>query len=166
MKNKVLDQVGLKASLLTYEPALSLSYPSPSALSLFRFRCPLSLRPSPRIPLSQFRWGYGRGVRRPGWSASYANRVYKGIHAGWTGSAHENLLTLRISCMLHAARLTFGTMPAPSPCSSYFYAFHPYADLSTKAVRGRWKTAGSRARRQCESAFFCSDILGLNWLFG
>lgn len=51
MKNNVLDQVGLKASLLTYKPAPPLPFLS---LSASPFRCPSSLPLSPRIPLSQF----------------------------------------------------------------------------------------------------------------
>lgn len=49
MKNHVLDQVGLKASLLTHKPTISLSRPIFSS-----FRCPPFFPASPRIPLSQF----------------------------------------------------------------------------------------------------------------
>lgn len=55
MKNNVLDQVGLKASLLTYKPAPPSPFSIPLLLlSASPFRCPSSLPLSPRIPLSQF----------------------------------------------------------------------------------------------------------------
>lgn len=69
MKNNVLDQVGLKASLLTYKPAPSLpflSLSSSSSLSLL-FVVPRPSPPSPRIPLSQFHVEDTRQRRQTTW---------------------------------------------------------------------------------------------------